>query len=83
MSDRMAEIETVICDMPKRRDWSHHGIVRTLVHRVILRLVTKDGVGGWGESTALAQWEASRDAAMARRRPRARTSFTISLPRRY
>jgi L-alanine-DL-glutamate epimerase-like enolase superfamily enzyme len=56
MSDPLAAIETVICSMPKRRDWTQHGIAKTLEHRVILRLITTDGVEGWGEATALAQW---------------------------
>jgi L-alanine-DL-glutamate epimerase-like enolase superfamily enzyme len=56
MSERLAEIETLICTMPKRRDWTQHGMAKTLEHRVLLRLATRDGVEGWGEATALAQW---------------------------
>jgi L-alanine-DL-glutamate epimerase-like enolase superfamily enzyme len=56
MTDRLAEIETLVCAMPKRRDWTQHGIAKTLEHRVLLRLATRDGVEGWGEATALAQW---------------------------
>ena len=56
MNDRLAEIMTVICTMPKRRDWTQHGIAKTLEHRVLLRLRTGDGTEGWGEATALAQW---------------------------
>ncbi len=46
----------MVCAMPKRRDWTQHGMAKTLEHRVILRLVTREGVEGWGEATALAQW---------------------------
>jgi L-alanine-DL-glutamate epimerase-like enolase superfamily enzyme len=56
MIDRVVEVETTVCTMPKRRDWTQHGIAKTLEHRVILRLATRDGVEGWGEATALAQW---------------------------
>lgn len=56
MNDRLAEIMTVICTMPKRRDWTQHGMAKTLEHRVLLRLRTDDGTEGWGEATALAQW---------------------------
>jgi muconate cycloisomerase len=56
MTDRLAEIETVVCTMPKRRDWTQHGIAKTLEHRVLLRLRTNEGIEGWGEATALAQW---------------------------
>lgn len=56
MNDRLAEIMTVICTMPKRRDWTQHGMAKTLEHRVLLRLRTGDGTEGWGEATALAQW---------------------------
>jgi muconate cycloisomerase len=56
VNDRLAEIMTVVCTMPKRRDWTQHGMAKTLEHRVLLRLVTDDGTQGWGEATALAQW---------------------------
>jgi muconate cycloisomerase len=56
MIDRLIEIETVVCTMPKRRDWTQHGMAKTLEHRVLLRLATRGGVEGWGEATALAQW---------------------------
>ncbi len=56
MTERLAEIMTVICTMPKRRDWTQHGMAKTLEHRVLLRLRTADGLEGWGEATALAQW---------------------------
>jgi L-alanine-DL-glutamate epimerase-like enolase superfamily enzyme len=56
MIDRVVEVETLVCTMPKRRDWTQHGMAKTLEHRVILHLVTRDGLDGWGEATALAQW---------------------------
>jgi L-alanine-DL-glutamate epimerase-like enolase superfamily enzyme len=56
MTDRLVEIETFICTFQQRRDWIQHGIAKTLQHRVLLRLATCDGVEGWGEATALAQW---------------------------
>jgi L-alanine-DL-glutamate epimerase-like enolase superfamily enzyme len=56
MIDRLVEVETIVCAMPKRRDWTQHGMAKTLEHRVIVRLATRDGVEGWGEATALAQW---------------------------
>ena len=56
MNDRLVEIMTVICTMPKRRDWTQHGIAKTLEQRVLLRLRTGGGAEGWGEATALAQW---------------------------
>jgi L-alanine-DL-glutamate epimerase-like enolase superfamily enzyme len=56
MIDRVVAVETLVCTMPKRRDWTQHGMAKTLEHRVILRLVTRDGVEGWGEATALPQW---------------------------
>jgi muconate cycloisomerase len=55
-NDRLVEIMTVVCTMPKRRDWTQHGMAKTLEHRVLLRLRTGDGTEGWGEATALAQW---------------------------
>ena len=42
--------------MPKRRDWTQHGMEKTLEHRVLMRLRTSDGIEGWGEATSLAQW---------------------------
>src|ERR1700676_1022141 len=56
MAERIIEIETFVCTMPKRRDWTQHGMEKTLEHRVLLRLRTSDGVEGWGEATSLAQW---------------------------
>ena len=56
MTERLAEIETFICTMPKRRDWTQHGMEKTLEHRVLMRLRTSEGVEGWGEATSLAQW---------------------------
>ncbi len=56
MSHQLAEIMTVVCTMPKRRDWTQHGMDKTLEHRVLLRLRADDGTEGWGEATALAQW---------------------------
>ena len=56
MTDRLVEIATFICTMPKRRDWTQHGMEKTLEQRVLLRLRTRDGAEGWGEATALAQW---------------------------
>jgi muconate cycloisomerase len=56
MNDQLTEIETFVCTLPKRRDWTQHGIAKTLEHRVLLRLRTADGLEGWGEATALAQW---------------------------
>lgn len=56
MDCSIAEIETFDCRMPKRRDWTQHGIDTTLENRALLRLRTRDGVEGWGEATALPQW---------------------------
>jgi muconate cycloisomerase len=56
VNDPLVEIKTVICTLPKRRDWTQHGIEKTLEHRVLLRLRTAGGTEGWGEATALAQW---------------------------
>jgi L-alanine-DL-glutamate epimerase-like enolase superfamily enzyme len=55
MADRLIEIETFICAMPKRRDWSAHGLT-VLEPRVLLRAQTSDGIEGWGEATVLPQW---------------------------
>ena len=55
MADRLIEIETFICAMPKRRDWCAHGIT-VLEPRVLLRVRTSDGIEGWGEATVLPQW---------------------------
>jgi muconate cycloisomerase len=56
VDSRIAEIETFDCRMPKRREWTQHGMDKTLEHRALLRLRTADGVEGWGEATALPQW---------------------------
>jgi muconate cycloisomerase len=56
LDDRIEEIMTIVCTIPKRRDWTQHGIEKTLEHRTLLRLRSRDGVQGWGEATALAQW---------------------------
>jgi L-alanine-DL-glutamate epimerase-like enolase superfamily enzyme len=55
MADRLIEIETFICAMPKRRDWFAHGLT-VLEPRVLLRVRTSDGIEGWGEATVLPQW---------------------------
>lgn len=55
MADRLIEIETFICAMPKRRDWCAHGLT-VLEPRVLLRVRTSDGIEGWGEATILPQW---------------------------
>ena len=55
MADRLTEMETFICAIPKRRDWSAHGLT-VLEPRVLLRVATSDGIEGWGEATVLAQW---------------------------
>lgn len=52
----VVELETYFCELPKRREWTQHGISRTLDRRVILSLTTDDGIKGWGEATALPQW---------------------------
>lgn len=53
---RVVEVETFFCELPRRREWTQHGIPRTLDRRVILSLTTDDGTRGWGEATALPQW---------------------------
>lgn len=56
MTARIVELETFIVGMPKRREWTQHGMSRTLEQRVLLRLALDDGTEGWGEATALPQW---------------------------
>jgi L-alanine-DL-glutamate epimerase-like enolase superfamily enzyme len=56
MTDRLVDIETFICTLPTRRDWSQHGVAKISGHSVLMRLRTSDGLEGWGEASALAQW---------------------------
>lgn len=52
----VTEIETYYCELPRRREWTQHGIPQTLDRRVVLSLETDEGTKGWGEATALPQW---------------------------
>lgn len=52
----VTEIETYYCELPRRREWTQHGIPQTLDRRVVLSLETDEGMKGWGEATALPQW---------------------------
>lgn len=56
MTDRLVNIETYICTLPTRRNWSQHGMAKIAGHSVLMRMRTSDGLEGWGEATALAQW---------------------------
>jgi L-alanine-DL-glutamate epimerase-like enolase superfamily enzyme len=56
MTDRLVDIETFICALPTRRNWSQHGMAKIAGHSVLMRMRTSDGLEGWGEATALAQW---------------------------
>lgn len=53
---RIVSIETMRCEIPKRREWTQHGMPKTLERRILLRLETDDGTVGWGEATPLRQW---------------------------
>lgn len=52
----IAQLETMRCEIPQRREWTQHGMPTTVERRLLVRLTTDDGLVGWGEATALRQW---------------------------
>lgn len=53
---RIVELETIPCLLPKRREWTQHGMEKTQGRRIILRVQSDEGLEGWGEATALPHW---------------------------
>jgi muconate cycloisomerase len=53
---RIVSIETIPCRLPPRRELITGGRGTTNEERLLLRIVTNDGIEGWGEATALPLW---------------------------
>ena len=52
----VAEIETIVCRLPRRREWTSGVQTGGNSDRVLVRLGTDDGLDGWGEATPIPTW---------------------------
>jgi muconate cycloisomerase len=53
---RVIRVETIPCRLPRRQGWKSGVLNAAREERLLVRLITEDGVEGWGEATALPRW---------------------------